>query len=301
MSSQTGECTSNVLATQRAFCRGCGYALFGLESRNCPECGRGFDPGDARTYSRRPPRGAVWRWGRRVLVLLLIISLPVGIGLEWLGYGWRSEQGTLAQLRILGAGLSIQRMGPRGLSTVMGSRLGYLLDRADWVAISSLPEEKMDTLELQSLGRLESLTLYSCGVTEKNLGGIGRIRTLRGLMICGGPRGGSDLAFVEGLIELRLLDLSLWSISGAGMQRIARLKHLKNLALSSCGLKDGDLKPLEGLTDLEQLDLQGNPITDAGLEHLKNLKSLRRLSLGGTRVTAEGRVELKKELPRLLW
>ena len=281
------------------YCKKCGYALVGLESRNCPECGRGFDPADGRTYLRRPPRGSVWRWGRRFVVLILIIGLPVGMILGWLGWGWRSEQKTLAQLRGVGGDFSIERMGPRGLSSVMGSRLGYLLDRTDWVALSSLPEEKLDTLDLQALGRLKSLTVYSCGVSENNLGGIGHVQTLRGLNICGGPPGGSDLAFLEGLTELRLLDLSFWSIRGEGMKRIAALKNLRSLALSSCGLQDGDLKALEGLADLEKLDLHGNPITDAGLEHLKNLKSLRTLSLGGTRVTAEGRVALKKQLPRL--
>lgn len=301
MSGQTGECTSDASATQRAFCRGCGYALFGLASRNCPECGKGFDPADARTYSRRPPRGAVWRWGRRLVVVLLAIGLPLGMGLGWLGYRWRSEQKTLAQLRDLGGDFDIERMGPPGLSKVMGNRLGYLLDRADWVAVSSLPEAEMDKLEFQSLGHLKSLTLYSCGITEKNLGGIGPVRTLRALNICGGPPGGSDLAFLEDLGELRLLDLSIWSIRGKGMKRIAGLRNLRSLALSSCWLQDGDLKALEGLSDLEKLDLQGNPITDAGLEHLKNLKSLRTLTLGGTRVTAEGRTALKKQLPRLLW
>lgn len=31
-------------------CRSCGYDLRGLEEHRCPECGRGFDPGDALTY-----------------------------------------------------------------------------------------------------------------------------------------------------------------------------------------------------------------------------------------------------------
>lgn len=34
----------------RALCRGCGYELVGLDEARCPECGRGFDPGDRRSY-----------------------------------------------------------------------------------------------------------------------------------------------------------------------------------------------------------------------------------------------------------
>src|SRR2546421_12761742 len=32
-------------------CWECGYSLRGLESRRCPECGRGFDPNDPATMN----------------------------------------------------------------------------------------------------------------------------------------------------------------------------------------------------------------------------------------------------------
>lgn len=35
-----------------AQCMCCGYALFGNESGRCPECGRGFDPLDRKTFDR---------------------------------------------------------------------------------------------------------------------------------------------------------------------------------------------------------------------------------------------------------
>jgi hypothetical protein len=45
---------------QHATCLGCGYALRGLSETRCPECGREFDPFDAKTMrvpgvSRKPP------------------------------------------------------------------------------------------------------------------------------------------------------------------------------------------------------------------------------------------------------
>ena len=36
------------------YCLGCYYDLRNLPERRCPECGRGFDPGDCRTFSATP-------------------------------------------------------------------------------------------------------------------------------------------------------------------------------------------------------------------------------------------------------
>ena len=73
---------------EAAFCIGCGYRLNHLESRKCPECGRGFDPADARTMSLgRPLRG----WQRWLLgpVSWPVVTLAVvgTLGLAYLS-GW---------------------------------------------------------------------------------------------------------------------------------------------------------------------------------------------------------------------
>jgi hypothetical protein len=47
------------------FCRGCGYALQGLETPRCPECGRAFDPADPKTMNMGRQAGAVARWASR--------------------------------------------------------------------------------------------------------------------------------------------------------------------------------------------------------------------------------------------
>lgn len=38
----------------RRYCKACGYPLDHLDQPRCPECGREFDPADARTYARMP-------------------------------------------------------------------------------------------------------------------------------------------------------------------------------------------------------------------------------------------------------
>ena len=51
---------------EQARCLGCGYLLRGLSVPRCPECGRPYDPGDARTY--RDPHHVAW-YGRRWTIL----------------------------------------------------------------------------------------------------------------------------------------------------------------------------------------------------------------------------------------
>ncbi|MBL9031303.1 MAG: hypothetical protein JNM80_06305 [Phycisphaerae bacterium] len=52
------------------FCFGCRYDLRSIAASRCPECGRAFDPADARTYSRAV-RAEAPRW---VLALGLVAA-----------------------------------------------------------------------------------------------------------------------------------------------------------------------------------------------------------------------------------
>lgn len=45
------------------YCMGCYYALSGMAGNRCPECGRGFDPADRRTWSASPSRWSDVRAG----------------------------------------------------------------------------------------------------------------------------------------------------------------------------------------------------------------------------------------------
>lgn len=72
--------------TRDAFCLGCGYCLRQLTERRCPECGRAFDPDDARTMSLGKP---LWRWQRWLLRPLGWRTISLAIlgtaGLVYLG------------------------------------------------------------------------------------------------------------------------------------------------------------------------------------------------------------------------
>src|SRR5262245_7833529 len=76
-------------------CRDCGHLLRGAVSRRCPECGRPFDPEDARTTSAHP--FSEWRvslaslarlmtWVAAVVAGAIFVCSALGFGfdLRWL-------------------------------------------------------------------------------------------------------------------------------------------------------------------------------------------------------------------------
>jgi hypothetical protein len=76
--------TEPSIASQ-GFCIGCGYRLrelrAGATGYRCPECGRGFDPANPKTFSKFP-RGRFARWAARPIewtVVILSIVAAVGV------------------------------------------------------------------------------------------------------------------------------------------------------------------------------------------------------------------------------
>lgn len=60
--------------TEHAVCLDCGYALAGLQSPACPECGRLFEPANLTTYGLKAPH-APGQISGRLIVFILIVSV----------------------------------------------------------------------------------------------------------------------------------------------------------------------------------------------------------------------------------
>jgi hypothetical protein len=105
------------------------------------------------------------------------------------------------------------------------------------------------------------------------------------------------LARLEGLGQLRQLNLAATPITDAGLTHLRGLTELRGLNLAGTRITDAGLANLSGLTNLEELGLAGTGVTDAGLAHLKGLKRLARLNIFGTKVTEAGERGLKEALP----
>ncbi len=129
-------------------------------------------------------------------------------------------------------------------------------------------------VQLASLGRLQSLDLSGCDVSD---------------------RGAECL---ESLGELTTLDLSGTQISDAGLEHIRGLSDLHDLAVGWTRVTDVGLRHLAGLHALEHLDLEKTHVTDAGLERLTGLSNLKFLEVQGTAVTSEGAKRFQLALPK---
>jgi hypothetical protein len=171
------------------------------------------------------------------------------------------------------------------------------------------------------IAKLDSLTVESANVTNDGLRALGLAKGLTSLgLAC--PR--IDDAGMPHLAALRLKFLSirktkitgpglthivkddvtrLWAretpMTDTGVGHIAQMKQLNEVQLGQCpNITDESLRYLAELTSLTHLDVSNcNNVSDTGMAHLAKLKSLRQLHVGGTKVTRQGGLQLKKALP----
>src|SRR5215212_3665833 len=97
-----------------AYCRRCGYSLRGLAGGRCPECGGAFDLANRKTFARKPPRPALWRWARRVTVLVTLLALAAASVPGWYWWQWRKEQPAIIQIEKFGGNVFVERVEATG-------------------------------------------------------------------------------------------------------------------------------------------------------------------------------------------
>jgi hypothetical protein len=83
----------------------------------------------------------------------------------------------------------------------------------------------------------------------------------------------------------------------AEMAHLDGLPQLKYMDLRGTELSDAGLAHVKGLNQLDELDLGDTEVTDAGLKHLNGMAQLKWISLRRTKVTDAGVNDLQKDLP----
>ena len=112
------------------YCRGCGYDLRQSADR-CPECGRSFDRDNPRTFHSTPHSLRLRRGFKRVLLLLLLISVPPFSGFAWMVWGWREEQAQIVALEHEGWTVEATRPLHPWLPKCLPARWAHFADRVD--------------------------------------------------------------------------------------------------------------------------------------------------------------------------
>lgn len=205
------------------FCRTCGYCLFGLPSHRCPECGNGFDPGDPRTFRRRPrrecPRPAVL-WCAAIVVLL---GIAYGGFLRWLYLGWEAER----QVRETFIAFPRSILPPYVSWLLPGScreweqRVDEInMDGSNWNFTSE------DVTAATSCRYLRALHIWCHRLTGEDLEHISQCDKLEELRLMSCGLTGEDVAPLSKLTKLRSLDLRNRELDDApGRAAIDRLKR----------------------------------------------------------------------------
>jgi formylglycine-generating enzyme required for sulfatase activity len=98
---------------------------------------------------------------------------------------------------------------------------------------------------------------------------------------------------LQGLTELRTLDLCDTDVGDRGIEQLATLKKLEGLLLAGTPLSDSGLAQVALRKELRVLNLGGTAVTDDGLQALAGLEQLQVLHANDTKITDRGLVHLQ--------
>ncbi len=286
------------------FCKRCRYNLTMIESRRCPECGRAFDAGDAKTYRK----SVGWpKWLRRFFQWMLVFFTLVLVALGVIEVRYQREMAAAKALEKVGVNL---RWAWSQDAHQWAKCIPFLHERLQYVDYSvftvlGFPDGPLTTLppEIGRFTALERLYLSSEQLTTLPPE-IGKLTKLTMLDIHDNPLI-SLPPEIGKLTNLKELDLrgnqfitppsECWNITNLrhlffGGNQIntlpAEIGKLTNLEV--LGLNDNEfttLPPEIGkLANLEGLSLQGNQLTTLPPE-IGKLAKLQVLHLNANPIT----------------
>lgn len=122
--------------------------------------------------------------------------------------------------------------------------------------------------------------------------------TVWGLHLPGARFDDEDLAVLQRLEGLHLLDLADTIVTDAGLAHVAGATALEDLSVWNTRITDRGVSQLAPLRSLLNLNLGSNNITDASVDTILGLRSLSLVNVRATGITPEGLLRLG-ELPDL--
>ena len=289
--------TPPVDSSPRMFCCKCGYALVGLPSNRCPECGRDFDLSNPKSFLTRQPR-VVLRRIIYILVILFCLTLPADCYLGSIVWHAREEMKAIRFLKGQGFYVHSYNATPHWARVFFRGHADWLWERADYLEIGPSPDRDLDARIMAAasgLKSLKSLTMCDFPVTDGNM--LRNMTTLQQLDLAACQLNDGVIEHLNNLKSLQWLDLQMTRVTDSGLSHLKNVVSLRYLYLSDTGITDVGMTHLKGLTALQYLDLSSTNVTDAGIIQLKDITTLQILWLYHTQVTDLGVAELHRRLP----
>jgi Leucine-rich repeat (LRR) protein len=138
---------------------------------------------------------------------------------------------------------------------------------------------------LSTLSRLKSLSVSDSMITDEDLAYIGKLQGLTDLTLAFNEKvTDAGLKHLDGLKNLRRLDIAFTGVKGSGLSALSRLP-LTKLHLSGSQVDDDGMQSVAGIASLETLDIGDTRISDKGVEKVRGLKNLKKLDLQLNRIT----------------
>jgi hypothetical protein len=192
----------------------------------------------------------------------------------------------------------LEELGLQG-QTIDDATLDRVVALARDSSVSAFDGSRAGRLKCEaSLGQLRSLCLGETSVTDKGLKELVAIPRLERLSLIGNRKvtdaGLSQLATLTNLEELRLEG---GSVTDAVLTKLTALTDLRRLALYGTQVTDGGMREIVHFKQLQDFSLVGGVVSDAGLMELAALKKLEHVVVFLSRMTEEGKMQLKKALP----
>jgi hypothetical protein len=165
------------------------------------------------------------------------------------------------------------------LQDLLGEDFVGTVNLVSYYSNISTPTAPAVSLEfLDELPQLQTLEIRGKRITDS---GWNRLNSSPHLHTLSLPADTTDekLECLQGMTELKTLDLSFTAITDFGLKHVAKMARLEYLSLHHTKITDSGLAHLQGMRTIETILLSATPFTDAGVKYLTTLPHLRSLGL----------------------
>jgi Leucine-rich repeat (LRR) protein len=161
--------------------------------------------------------------------------------------------------------------------------------------LKDLPENGIDMLNLEFISSMDEST----SVCDKLLGCVGRLKSLRVVILDHSDATDAGCLQIAGLPHLSILDCSQTDITGSCFKALAALPELTQLYLGQCAIDETNLPALAKSPRLTTLELRSTRVHAQGLRGIAGCKELTNLSLRNNQTVGDECLDILRRFPKL--